>query len=53
MKTYALSKLDGKTSAKFVTQSTYPKRKGWTVVDSWPANDQPPQTSDARAHQAW
>lgn len=54
MKTYSLSKLDGgKTPNVRVTQRTYPKRKGWIVVDSWPANDQPPTTSDVRAHNDW
>jgi hypothetical protein len=53
MKTYVLNRLDGKTPAKKVTQSTYPRRKGWTVVDSWPANDQHPTTSDGRAHNDW
>ena len=59
MKTYSLAKLtangglDPSRPNKLVTQRTQPDRKGWLVVDSWPAWDQPPSTSDARAHQDW
>ncbi len=53
MKTYILSKLDTITPTKKVTQATRPNRVGWTVVDCWPAKDQPPNNSDARSHQDW
>lgn len=53
MRTYVISKLDNRTETKRLTQATRPNRKGWTVVDSWPANDQPPTNSDARAHNDW
>ena len=54
MKTYTLSKLDNSvTPNKTVTQRTRPVRVGWTVVDCWPAKDQPPTCSDARPHNDW
>lgn len=53
MKTYTLSKINGKTPNITVTQKTFPKRVGWTVVDSWPADDAPPTSGDVRSHNDW
>lgn len=57
MRAYLMSDFHGRDERRpYATRASaerYAKSHGLTVVDSWPANDPPPATGDARAWDDW